>query len=310
MQIILLREKGGRARSHRLKTSAVALLAGVVLLGLVGNSYLAFSLWSGAGLGHDTVVAWRERIQSQRVEIESLKKQSREELDAVGRRLAVMQARLLRMEALGERVTEVANLDEGEFEFGTPPAVGGPEAAPEPGLHSGDLFFAMDELENHLRVREVELELLESMLATRKFHEDVALGGRPVDRGWMSSGFGRRVDPISGRMAWHAGVDFAGKPGSSVHSIAAGVVVFAGSRKGYGRMIEIDHGRGYVTRYGHHQELLVAVGDLVKKGQVIGRMGSTGRSTGPHVHLEMLKDGRQVDPSRHVARLAQGLAQS
>jgi len=144
------------------------------------------------------------------------------------------------------------------------------------------------------------------MLATRRFHEEVALAGRPIEKGWMSSGFGRRVDPISGRLAWHAGVDFAGKRGASVVSVAAGVVVFAGTRKGYGRMIEIDHGGGYMTRYGHHDKLLVEAGDLVKKGQLIGRMGSTGRSTGPHVHLEVLKDGRQVDPARYVARLAQG----
>jgi murein DD-endopeptidase MepM/ murein hydrolase activator NlpD len=303
MQIILLREKGGRARSRHLSRPVVLLLGALVVFGTLGNGLLAFSWWAGGGLGHGTVVAWKERIQAQRGEIESLKKQSREELEAVGRRLAVMQARLLRMEALGERVTEVTKLDQGEFDFRTTPALGGPETATEAALGTTDLFYAMDALENHLRLREVELELLESMLATRKFHESVALGGSPVEKGWMSSGYGRRVDPISGRMAFHAGIDFAGKPGTGVRSVAAGVVVFAGTRKGYGRMIEIDHGGGYVTRYGHHQKLLVEVGDLVKKGQVIGQMGSTGRSTGPHVHLEVLKDGHAVDPSRYVARI-------
>jgi murein DD-endopeptidase MepM/ murein hydrolase activator NlpD len=112
----------------------------------------------------------------------------------------------------------------------------------------------------------------------------------------MSSGFGRRVDPITGRMAWHAGADFAGKPGSDVIAVASGVVTFAGERNGYGRMIEINHGAGYITRYGHHDELLVAAGDVVKKGQVIGRMCSTGRSTG-RTSLRSSQRRRQVDPA-------------
>jgi murein DD-endopeptidase MepM/ murein hydrolase activator NlpD len=118
-----------------------------------------------------------------------------------------MQARLLRMEALGERVTEIANLEKGEFNFGEAPAVGGPENSSDVSAATTEFFLAMDQLESQLRVREVELELLEAMLATRKFHQDVAPAGRPVEKGWMSSDFGRRVDPISGRMAWHAGVD-------------------------------------------------------------------------------------------------------
>jgi murein DD-endopeptidase MepM/ murein hydrolase activator NlpD len=306
MQIILLREKQGRAHSHRLSRPVLLAAALLVLVGVAGNALLAAAWLGSHGLGADTVAAWQARIHAHRAEVESLRKQSREEFEAVGRRLAAMQARLLRMEALGQRVTEIVDLDEGEFDFTTPPAQGGPESSGDLALSHDELFLAMDELDDHLRVREVELEMLESMLATRRFHEEVALAGRPVDRGWMSSGFGRRVDPISGRLAWHAGVDFAGKQGSNVRSVAAGVVVFAGRRKGYGRMIEIDHGGGYVTRYGHHDTLLVEAGDLVKKGQVIARMGSTGRSTGPHVHLEVLKDGRQVDPARYVARLAHG----
>jgi len=224
----------------------------------------------------------------------------------VGRRLASMQARLLRMEALGERVTEVAKLDTGEFSFGEIPALGGPEnevSAPAP---SGPQFIsAVDQLADQLRARENELEVLESLLGNRRFHEDVVLAGRPIQKGWMSSAFGRRVDPISGRMAWHAGVDFAGKARADVVAVASGVVTYAGERGGYGRMVEINHGGGYVTRYGHHDELVVSPGDVVKPGQLIGRMGSTGRSTGPHVHFEVLKNGKHVDPARYVARRRQ-----
>ena len=118
----------------------------------------------------------------------------------------------------------------------------------------------------------------------------------------MSSAFGRRVDPFSGKIGWHAGVDFAGRENSDVIAVASGVVVYAGKRSGFGQLIEINHGDGYVTRYAHHKESLVGIGDVVKKGQQIAIMGSTGRSTGPHVHFEVLKNGRHQDPAKFVRR--------
>jgi murein DD-endopeptidase MepM/ murein hydrolase activator NlpD len=279
----------------------VALL---VLSGLVGNVLVVTRFLGNDLLDGQIIAKWQDRLNGQSQEIERIQSQSRIEMEAVGRRLALMQARLLRIEALGERVTEVAQLDEGEFRFDEAPAVGGPESDVDvaPAQLAPEFMLAAAALAGQIKAREDELEVLASLLANQKFHDEVALAGRPIKLGWMSSGFGRRVDPITGRMAWHGGVDFAGKPGSDVVAVASGVVTFAGERNGYGRMIEINHGAGYITRYGHHDELLVAAGDVVKKGQVIGRMGSTGRSTGPHVHFEVLKDGRPVDPARYVAR--------
>ena len=140
------------------------------------------------------------------------------------------------------------------------------------------------------------------MIVDRKMQSDVFLAGRPALKGWMSSRFGMRNDPITGRRVWHNGVDFAGKEGADVVTVAAGVVVFAGDRNGYGEMVEVNHGNGFSTRYGHHKELLVKVGDIVKKGQIVGLMGSSGRSTGPHVHFEVFKNGRVVDPSSYIHR--------
>jgi murein DD-endopeptidase MepM/ murein hydrolase activator NlpD len=125
---------------------------------------------------------------------------------------------------------------------------------------------------------------------------------RPVQGGWISSGFGRRADPFSGRPALHAGVDFAGVPNSAIVAAGAGVVSWSGGHRGYGNLIEIDHGNGYVSRYGHNAANLVAAGDYVKAGQVIALMGSTGRSTGSHLHFEVLRDGRPVNPVRLVPR--------
>ena len=305
MQIILFREKSGLAQPRRIPGAFVVVLALLVVAGLVGNVLVVTRFLGNDLLDSQIIAKWQSRLSGQSQEIERIHSQSRVEMDAVGRRLAAMQARLLRIEALGERVAEVAQLDEGEFRFDETPAVGGPESDVELPQAGPEFMLAADVLAGQIKAREDELEVLASLLANQKFHEEVALAGRPIKLGWMSSGFGRRVDPITGRMAWHAGSDFAGKAGSDVVAVASGVVTFAGEKSGYGRMIEINHGAGYITRYGHHEELLVAAGDVVKKGQVIGRMGSTGRSTGPHVHFEVLKDGHPVDPARYVARTRQ-----
>jgi len=128
------------------------------------------------------------------------------------------------------------------------------------------------------------------------------LAGRPVSKGWLSSYYGIRKDPFNGRPAMHKGVDFAGKTGSGVIATGAGIVTWSGVRSGYGNLVEIDHGNGLRTRYGHAASLNVEVGDVVTKGQVVALMGSTGRSTGAHVHYEVLKNGQQIDPLPFVYR--------
>ncbi|MDZ7827203.1 MAG: M23 family metallopeptidase [Gammaproteobacteria bacterium] len=208
------------------------------------------------------------------------------------------------MEALGNRVAQSADLDTGEFDLGRLPGLGGPVPESEDILTMEPPAFVsmIEELSEQVLAREQQLLALESLIGVRRFEESVTVSGRPVERGWQSSSFGRRVDPFSGKLAWHEGLDFAGRQGDPVTATAAGVVVFAGHRSGYGRLVEINHGNGYVTRYGHNHELAVEVGDLVRRGDRIASMGSSGRSTGPHVHFEVLRDGRQVDPSTYIAR--------
>jgi murein DD-endopeptidase MepM/ murein hydrolase activator NlpD len=136
---------------------------------------------------------------------------------------------------------------------------------------------------------------------SRSLSERVTPSGRPVEEGWLSSRYGKRNDPFTGKQDFHKGLDFAGKKGSEVIAVGDGVVSWAGVKSGYGKLIEINHGNGYATRYGHNQSNLVKIGDTVKKGQQIALMGSTGRSTGPHVHFEVLHDGKAVNPSKFVA---------
>lgn len=305
MKIIVLKESGrgqGRVRTISLRPAHLLIPAVAAAALFLTVSFSSSPLSAFTANHHDLVAEWQARLAEQQAELEALHERSAAESQAVGRQLAAMQARLLRMEALGSRVTEIAKLDGGEFSFDEPAPVGGPTTASHSPIEWSDLQSSLAELSGQLRARESELEVLDSLLRDREFQQTTVVSGRPVTWGWMSSAFGKRVDPFSGQNSWHAGVDFAGRRGSDVIAVASGVVTFAGKRSGYGEMVEINHGDGYVTRYAHHESLKVATGDIVKKGQPVGTMGSSGRSTGPHVHFEVLKNGKHVDPRRYVAR--------
>lgn len=307
MNIILLDPKTGQSRSLRIRTPLLTVLFLVVLglctLGGVGAGYYWLAGGKPSGDNGDLVNFLRDDIASNAEKVADASKKAEDQLLAMTVRMAELQARLMRLDALGERLVEVAKLQGGEFEFSRLPAVGGPdegELAVE--IDRPSFLSDLDRLAADIETREQQLEVLESLLANRKLRKEVSIAGRPVTWGWLSSRFGRRTDPFSGRPAWHAGVDFAGKEGSDIVSVGSGVVTWAGERYGYGLMVEVNHGGGISTRYAHAKEILVSVGDIVKQEQVLAKMGSTGRSTGPHVHFEVRKNGKAVDPSRYVYR--------
>lgn len=304
MKFIIVDNRSGRSRAF----SVNGILLGLTLVGLIGipaaASYAAYRLGVGeAAMIGEMVGKWRQVLKDQDNEVKTARRDAEENLEASAVRLAKLQSRIVRLDALGERLTTIAKLDEGEFDFSQAPALGGPETDEPAAAYSvPDYMQLLAQLADDIENREQQLSVLETLLVDRKIQEDVFIAGRPVNKGWMSSRYGVRNDPITGRRAWHNGVDFAGPEGSDVVTVAAGIVVFAGTRSGYGEMVEINHGGGFSTRYGHHKELLVNVGDIVKKGQAVGLMGSSGRSTGPHVHFEVYKNGRVVDPSAYIHR--------
>lgn len=303
MKFIVVDNRTGRARSLTTNGWMVGLaVAGLMTIPVVA-SYVAWRAGVGeAALTADMTAKWRQVLEQQETDIEQAKRDAEAHLQASAVRLAKLQARIVRLDALGERLTQIGQLEEGEFDFSGPPAVGGPEVASGGDYDAPAYLDLLDQLASDIESREQQLSVLETLLINRKLQDDVFIAGRPIKKGWMSSRYGVRNDPINGRRTHHYGIDFAGKEGADVVTVAAGVVVFAGPRSGYGKMVEINHGGGYSTRYGHHKELAVKVGDIVKKGQVIGYMGSSGRATGPHVHFEVYKNGRVVDPSAYIHR--------
>ncbi|WP_444923187.1 peptidoglycan DD-metalloendopeptidase family protein [Microbulbifer sp. DLAB2-AF] len=308
MKVILVNERGA-TRSFNFGGLSKALLS-LCLLGLpVGALFLGANLPVTKTDLFDarTAKAWERALRKQQQEIEEADREAHEQLAALTVKLAELQARLTRLDAVGERLTAAANLDQGEFEFSAVPAVGGPE---DPGIAgASDLPYqppefleVIGDLSHKVDDRQMQLNTLESLMANLQLEDEQFIAGRPITKGWMSSRYGYRTDPFTGRRTWHKGVDFAGKMGSDVVSVAAGVVTWADERHGYGHMVEINHGNGYSTRYGHNSELNVGLGDVVKKGQVIAQMGSSGRSTGPHVHFEIFKNNRTVDPASYIRR--------
>lgn len=249
----------------------------------------------------DLQVAMQTELDSQRLKISEVTRDAEENMNALAMRLGKLQAHVIRLDALGQRLTQMAKLEKGEFDFSRSPAQGGPETEDsDKAMQVGDFVKSLQELTAQIEDRGQKLSVLEDMMMNRNLQAEVMPAGRPINRGWLSSFFGLRTDPFTGHRAHHSGVDFAGKLGSDIVSVGAGVVTYAGHRSGYGNLVEINHGSGYATRYGHCQEILVKVGDTIQKGQVVAKMGSTGRSTGPHVHFEVRKNGRAVNPKRYI----------
>ena len=295
-----------RSKVLRFEIGGKKILASFAIISLFGCLLVSSAYWYGNSHANINELALLESdIFQQKNLIEEARFNTESELDALAGRLGKMQANVIRLNALGQRLVKVARLDAKEFDFNNAPSYGGPheavanEAASE--VRSINLDSVIAKLDEQLASREEQLDVLEEVITNRQLRKESIPRGRPIKEGWLSSYYGKRADPFSGKIAMHKGVDFAGKENSEVVSVANGVVTWAGARYGYGQLVEVNHGNGYTTRYGHNNALLVEVGDNVDKGQAISLMGSTGRSTGPHVHFEVLKNGTQVNPDKFVA---------
>ncbi|HVS76708.1 MAG TPA: M23 family metallopeptidase [Steroidobacteraceae bacterium] len=304
MNVIIFSKRDGYARQLNLHPLAlVCVILG--MLAVVGGAFgvgMSVGRDSSGGLALGQTARWSHILAKQREEIADLKQQMQARANAIAIQLGDMKAHVIRLDALGQRLTAMAGIKSSEFDFGQDPPQGGPEmdipgARPE----IADIATMLKALQGQIDLSGSQLSALENVILSRQLGQEIHPEGRPISTGYVSSGFGERVDPFTGGGEFHEGIDFAAPAGTRIRAVAAGIVTWAGPRGGYGNMVQIDHGNGYATRYGHSERVLVHVGETVKRGDVVALVGDTGRSTGPHVHFEVLRNGHEVNPARFVA---------
>jgi murein DD-endopeptidase MepM/ murein hydrolase activator NlpD len=288
-------------RLHDWRTSTCLALIALALVTLVAGTGYGIGTW--VGMSRNTTLAelqaLRSQVESHKALIAAAREESQQDINAVAARVGELQAQAIRLNALGERLTKVGNLEDGEFNFRDPPALGGPESALADS--SGErLLSGLAQAEAMLSDQIRQLDLLSNLLLDRELDQSLMPAGMPVKAGYRSSAFGRRADPFTGQDEFHRGIDFHGPRGTEIVAVADGVIAFAGRRPGYGNTVEIDHGNGYRTRYAHNEKNLVKVGDRVRASDTIATMGATGRATGVHLHFEVWHNGRVVNPSQYV----------
>jgi murein DD-endopeptidase MepM/ murein hydrolase activator NlpD len=274
-------------------------MIGMVGLIVTGSVYLGYTLNPGQD-NQALIDEWQTDVHRHQVQLNHIREEADADIDALSSRIGLLQAHVMRLDALGRKLVHMARIDKGEFDFDSTPALGGPETDSDKVVELDELSLAIDKLSLQLEDREDKLVIMENLVLNENLKKEVEPSGRPIIKGWLSSYFGMRTHPLSGRREMHKGIDFAGKMGGPVIAVAKGVVTYAGKRYNYGNLVEIAHGNGYTTRYAHNSKILVSVGDTVEKGFQVAEIGSSGRSTGPHVHFEVMQNGRQINPVRFI----------
>lgn len=305
MKLLIIKGNHGKTTSVHLNLWMKAFLSLCVF-----GAPLATGWWIGANQSNqlpdffqNLSESMHSELDHQRDQVAEISTETEKNLRALSLHIAELQARLTRIEALGQRVAVRANLTDGEFDFSSAPALGGPLAnIGDDSYMSPELVQRLTELDYQIADRQVQLNLLSTLMFDQQFRYDSSPSGLPTSSGWVSSHYGMRVDPFTGEEAWHNGIDIAGREGSPVLAVASGVVTYTDQSSTYGNVIEITHDSGLVTLYAHNKQLFVELGEVVRKGQEIAAMGTTGRSTGPHVHFEVYKNGRSVDPASYIQR--------
>ncbi len=307
MHIIFLpgnRHGAGRPASLNARHVTAIALAVLLLPALIGVMVYRFTEMLERQQGGPAVAAYRQEIWQARTTLAKTREETTRHLNALAQRLGSLQARILRLNALGGRLTRMAGLDVREFNFDALPAMGGPEKITTTMAASPDIVNGLDALSSEIERSQARLMALESLLLDRRLNAAVTPSAWPIDGGWVSSGFGVRADPFTGRQSMHEGMDIAARFGVPIYATGDGVVSWASERPGYGLLVEVTHKSGLATRYAHASAVLVKVGDRVNKGQEIARVGSTGHSTGPHLHFEVVRNEAPVNPMPFLQQAA------
>lgn len=267
---------------------------------IVASLLLGGGLAIGGGAGVVANAALQAKVERQQAQIVAAQRDSQREINALAARLGELQAQANRLNALGERLTRVGKLQDGEFDFDRPVGTGGSEQVED--MPKKELDEGLDQLDSQFQASGEQLSVLESLLFNRQLDMNAVPSRAPINNSYITSGFGGRADPILGGRQYHKGIDFEANTGDPVLAVADGVVSYSGGRSGYGNTVEVDHGNGYVTRYAHNSRLTRKAGSLVRAGEEIAKAGSTGRSTGAHVHFEVWQNGRVVNPRKFLGQ--------
>lgn len=309
MEIILI--PSNKSKAYRLSFGIFKIAASVVFLLVVITTGIFYSANQfiekrAESLYHDLYAEreneWENKFEQQRVSIDSIRINAQKNLDTLSVRLSTLQAHLLRLDALGSRLVDIADISDIDFNMLEPPGLGGPSTITlQDSLCAVDLLGELQIVSHKIEDRNEKFLAMESIWLDSDIHTQAIPHGDVVNNSWVSSAFGWRTDPVSGKKEFHRGIDLVAKSGTHVSSSADGIVTWSGQYAGYGNMVEVSHGNSYVTRYAHNKEHLVDVGDRVIKGQSIAVLGSSGRSTGPHVHFEVIKNGKHVNPRKIIS---------
>ena len=308
MQIILLHSRFKQAQSVTLSTRhLLSLLLIFIALVVATAAAIHIAVVRPAGLK----LPFLEAAVAKSTQPDSAGKDRyvKENLNAMAMRLGEMQAQLMRLDALGERVQGLAGVKPEEFNFRELPGRGGAAPSSQSGtapriersLSMSGFQEALDALARDVEHRADYMNVVETALMTDKLRSKQLPTIQPVNVSYNASGFGWRFDPFNGRSTFHEGIDFPAPTGTTIVAAAGGVVVAAEYHHEFGNMLEIDHGNNIVTRYAHASRLMAKVGDIVRRGQHVADIGSTGRSTGAHLHFEVLVKGTPQDPNKFLA---------
>lgn len=299
MNIIFVSSQFSKARTvcvGRCQTGLL-LIGGLTLFMVMSGLFGYLMLFQFGGL--QTPVVQKLLVSSLETETSKNREAMQQRLSAMAIKVGEMQAQVMRLEALGERVAKVAGIKKEEINFDRKPGRGG-VFTPGGTVSLGDFEFELNKLSRVLDDKTDHLAVMDAMLSRETIRRAALPTAPPVSIGFFSSNFGWRLDPFTGQRAMHEGVDFVAEPGTPIKAAAGGIVIYSDYHHGYGNMVEIDHGNGLVSRYGHASKRLVKEGDVVLRGHKIGEVGSTGRSTGPHLHFEVLLNGTPQNPTRYL----------
>lgn len=306
---IMLVPDAGQTKTYRLSRGKLRFLAFAMIslfsLGLLG----LYGLYSNYDLREDLAVSQaviqkeRQQFSQEKAKSEAQLKAEEDKMVVYARSLGQMQARLSRLDSLGKRlVSSSPSLAESEFNFDVSPAFGGPRIPEDDSPVGSQLFEKIKHLDAQISALNTQLIAADYILQDGVSEKNARPHAWPSEGGWLSSHFGMRTDPFTARKAMHRGVDIANRFGAPVLSASRGIVIYASKMRDYGYLVEIEHGYGYRTRYAHMSAITVSPGDIVEASQIVGRIGSSGRSTGPHLHYEVRRNNQALNPEKFIPR--------